>query len=142
MRSSSEAVDMAAAAARRSSDGSILGLASYRLTSCHSAIKGALRRGGLSSTTTTLDRLQVWRREAVAAAEVESVAGGERVEDDAADHQRLVVADVPGVGLGRRAVDDGDAAAADHLHHVIRADDAGGVFVDTETEQRRVLGDQ
>src|SRR5215208_2969211 len=140
MRSSSEAVDMAAAAARRSSDGSIMGLASYRLTSCHSAIKGALRRGGLSSTS--LDRLQVWRREAVAAAEVESVAGGERVEDDAADHQRLVAADVPGVGLGRRAVDDGDAAAADHLHHVIRADDAGGVFVDTETEQRRVLGDQ
>jgi hypothetical protein len=30
MRSSSEAVDMAAAAARRSSDGSIVGLASYQ----------------------------------------------------------------------------------------------------------------
>ena len=50
--------------------------------------------------------------------------------------------DLPGVGLGGGAVDDRDRAAADDLHDVVGADDAGGVLVDAEPEQRRVLGDQ
>ena len=50
--------------------------------------------------------------------------------------------DLPGVGLGRGAVDDGDRAAPDDLHDVVRADDAGGVLVDAEPEQARVLGDE
>ena len=41
-----------------------------------------------------------------------------------------------------RAVDDGDRAAPDDLHDVVGADDAGGVLVDPEPEQARVLGDQ
>ncbi len=40
------------------------------------------------------------------------------------------------------AVDDRDRAAPDDLHDVVRADDAGGVLVDAEPEQARVLGDQ
>ena len=64
------------------------------------------------------------------------------MEHDAADHQRPVAVDLPGVGLGARAVDDGDRAAPDDLHDVVRADDAGRVLVDAEPEQARVLGDQ
>ena len=50
--------------------------------------------------------------------------------------------DLPGVGLGRGAVDDRDRAAPDDLHDVVGPDDAGGVLVDAEPEQARVLGDQ
>ena len=75
-------------------------------------------------------------------AKVEAVAGRQRVEDDAADHQRPMAVDLPGVGLGARAVDDGDRAAPDDLHDVVRADDPGGVLVDAETEQAGVLGDE
>jgi cyanophycinase len=41
---------------------------------------------------------------------------------------------LPGVGLGARAVDHGDRAAPDDLHHVVRPDDASRVLVDAETE--------
>ena len=75
-------------------------------------------------------------------AKVEAVAGRQRVEDDAADHQRLVAAHLPCVGLRGGAVDDGDAPPPDDLHDVIGTDDARGVLVDTETEQRRILGDE
>ena len=68
--------------------------------------------------------------------EVEAVAGRQRVEHDAADHDRPVAVDLPGVGLGRGAVDDRDAPPADDLHDPIRADDAGRVLVDAEAEQR------
>ena len=64
------------------------------------------------------------------------------MEDDAADHQRPVAVDLPGVGLGPGAVDDRDRAAPDDLHDVVRSDDAGRVLVDAEPEQARVLGDQ
>ena len=36
----------------------------------------------------------------------------------------------------------GDAAAPDHVHHVVRADHARGVLVDAHPEQARVLGDE
>ena len=75
-------------------------------------------------------------------AEVEPVAGRQAVQHDAADHQRPVAADLPGVGLGRGAVHDRDRAAADDLHDLVRAHDAGRVLVDAEAQQARVLGDE
>jgi hypothetical protein len=82
------------------------------------------------------------RRDPLPTAQVEAIAGWQRMEDDAADHQRPVAMDLPGVRFGCRTVDDRDRAPADHLHHVIRADNAGGVLVDAQAEQARVLGDE
>ena len=48
-------------------------------------------------------------------AEIEPVAGRQRMQDDVADHQRPVAADLPGVRLGVSAVDDRDAAAPDDV---------------------------
>ena len=59
-----------------------------------------------------LDGVQGRGHDALAAAQVEAIAGRQRVEDHAADHQRPVAVDLPGVGLGLRAVDDGDRARA------------------------------
>ena len=67
----------------------------------------AYGRGCLAAA---LDRVERRGREPVAAAQVEPVAGGQRVEHDPRDHQRLVAADLPGVGLRRGAVDDRDAS--------------------------------
>src|SRR5436190_18961231 len=75
-------------------------------------------------------------------AQVEPVAGRQRMEDDPADHQRPMAVDLPGVGLGARAIDHGDRAASDDLHDVVRLDDPGGVLVYAEAEQARVLRDQ
>ena len=63
------------------------------------------------------------------------------MQDDVADHHRAVRLDLPGVGLGLGAVDDGDAASADDLEHAVGPDHARGVLVDADAEQRRVLGD-
>ena len=82
------------------------------------------------------------RHDALAAAQVEAVAGRQGVEHDPADHQWPVPADLPCVGLGLGAVDHRDRAAADDLHDVVGPDDAGGVLIDAEPQQRRVLGDQ
>src|SRR4029079_411220 len=82
------------------------------------------------------------RADASATPQVESISGRQGMQHDAADHEWTVSVDLPGVGLGLGAVDDGDRAAPDDLHDVIGADDAGGVLVDTEPEQARVLGDQ
>ena len=63
------------------------------------------------------------------------------MEDDVADHDRAVGRDLPGVRVGAGTVDDRDAPAADDLEHLVGPDDARGVLVDADAEQRRVLGD-
>src|SRR3954452_23602586 len=64
------------------------------------------------------------------------------MDADPADHQRPRAVALPGVGLGARAVDDGDRAASDDLHDVVRPDDPRGVLVYAEAEQAWVLRDQ
>ena len=56
----------------------------------------ALARGGLAAR----QRVQGGRRDALATPKVEAVARRQRVEHDAADHERTVAVDLPGVGLG------------------------------------------
>ncbi len=78
------------------------------------ALAVSVRRGGLAATRPRPPG-SAWRTgvdDPLAAAQVEAVAGGQRMEHDAADHQRPVAADLPGVGLGARAVDDGDRSPA------------------------------
>src|ERR1700693_5930718 len=77
-----------------------------------------------------------------ATAQIEAMPGGQRMEDDAADHERAVTVDLPGVGLRLGAVHDRDRAPADDFHDVDRAGDAGGVPVDPEAKQARVRGDE
>ena len=60
----------------------------------------------------------------------------------ARDHHRTTPAQPVGVGLHVGPVDDGDGAAADHLHRVVRVHDRAGVLVEPETDQRRRLGDR
>src|SRR5690349_23153805 len=83
-----------------------------------------LTRGRLAA----LERMQRRREDTLSALEVEPIPGRQRVQDDAADHQRAMTLDLPGVGLGASAIDDGDRAAADDLHDVVRPDDAGCVL--------------
>ena len=64
------------------------------------------------------------------------------MEDDVADHDRLMAADLPGIRFRAGAVDHRDAAATDNLHDVIRPDDAGGVLVDAQPQEARILGDE
>src|ERR1035437_3252924 len=52
----------------------------------------------------TGERPELWRRNPAATAEVEVVAGRQRMEHDAADHQRPMAADLPGIRLGVRAI--------------------------------------
>ena len=78
----------------------------------------------------------------MAAAQVEPIARGQGVQDDAADHERAMAVDLPRIRLGAGAIHDRDGAAPDDLHDVIRADDPGRVLVHAEAQQGRVLGDE
>src|SRR5215211_4697196 len=102
-----------------------------------SQLRRSRRCRGLAAT----EGLEGWSGHADTSPEIEAVTGRQGVEGHAADHERPMPADVPRVRLGGRAIDDGDAAPADDLENRIRADDAGRVLVDAETEQARVLGD-
>ena len=90
----------------------------------------------------TLAGFSCWSApQAHAAAQIEAVARGEGMEHHVADHQRPMGRDLPGVRLGRRTIDDGHAATADHLEHPVGSDVAGRVLVDADAQQARVLGD-
>ena len=95
----------------------------------------AVSQRRLPGRLAALDRVEGRREDALASLQVEAVSGRQRVQDHATDHQRAMALDLPRVRLGASTVDDGDRAAADDLHHVVRADHAGGVLVDAEPEQ-------
>ena len=100
---------------RRVGAGPLVGVASARRLPRVERVGGVVP-GRVSVTGPPLARcglaagesVEVRGRDPLPAAQVESVAGRQRVEDDAADHQRAMAVDLPRVGLGARPVDDRD----------------------------------
>src|SRR5829696_6771890 len=80
-------------------------------------------------------------REHAALDHVEAVAGAQNVQDRAADGDRAVPLDAVDVGFNIRAVDNGHAVAAQHLHRVI-GEEGGRILVDADAEQSRTARHQ
>ena len=112
--------------------------AAMRADQAPRAARGRLEAGQLAIGGA--DRAQ--RRHELALAQVEPVAGRQRVEGDAGDHDRPMPLHLVGIGVDVGRVEDGDRSLAEHLEDALRAHERRGVLVDADAEQRRGLRDE